>query len=59
MRLTTEEKKVVRRLTQHGLDLVEADMVAYKKGQKREQRKKIVKILNSIMSKIDKDLEEE
>lgn len=59
MRLTREEKQIVQRLVKHGLDLVAQDMVQYKKGQKKEQRKKLIKLLESIQNKIQKDLEEE
>ena len=59
MRLTLDEKKIVRILAQHGIDLVDADMVKYPKGKKREGRKKAKKLLESIIVKINKDIEEE
>jgi len=59
MRLTLQEKKIVQRLVLHGLDLVEADMVQYPKGKKREKKKELKKTLESINKKLLKDIEEE
>ena len=43
-----QEKKVVKRIVEHVIELEKLDLVAYTKGKKREERKKLQKILNSI-----------
>lgn len=52
MRLTTSEKKIVRSLAKYGLGLA-------KKNNKLENQKKLVKALESIIAKVEKDLAEE
>lgn len=59
MRLTLMEKKIVKRLVEHGLELIDQDMVSYHRGKKREESKMLKKNLNSILAKITKDLETE
>lgn len=59
MRLTLMEKKLVKRLVEHGLELIDQDMVSYHRGKKREEVKILKKNLNSILAKVTKDLETE
>ena len=59
MRLTVEEKKIVKRLTEHAIDLVSQDRVIYHRGKKREESKALKKALASILKKVTKDLESE
>lgn len=59
MRLTLIEKKIVKRLAEHGLELIDQDMVAYHRGRKREEVRMLKKNLNSIIVKVTKDLETE
>ncbi len=59
MRLTLNEKKIVKRLTEHAIELEKQDRILYHKGKKREERKELQKLLNSILKKVTKDIEEE
>ena len=59
MRLTLMEKKIVKKLTEHAIELEKEDMIEYHKGKKREERKELRKLLNSILKKVTKDIEEE
>lgn len=59
MRLTLTEKKIVKRLTEHAIELEQQDRILYHKGKKREERKELRKLLNSILKKVTKDIEEE
>ncbi len=59
MRLTLDEKKIVKRLVEHGIELEKQDRVLYHRGKKREERKELQKLLNSILKKVTKDIEEE
>lgn len=59
MRLTLNEKKIVKRLVEHGIELEKQDRVLYHRGKKREERKELQKLLNSILKKVTKDIEEE
>ncbi len=59
MRLTVTEKKIVKRLVEHAIDLDKQDRVLYHKGKKREERKELQKLLASILKKVTKDIEEE
>jgi len=59
MRLTLMEKKVVKKLTEHAIELEKQDRILYHKGKKREERKELQKLLNSILKKVNKDIENE
>ena len=59
MRLTLKEKKIVKRLTEHAIELEQQDRILYHKGKKREERKELRKLLDSILKKVTKDIEEE
>ena len=59
MRLTITEKKIVKRLTEHAMELVEQDRVVYHRGKKREESKALKKALASILTKVTKDIETE
>ena len=59
MRLTLMEKKIVKRLTEHAIELEQQDRILYHKGKKREERKELRKLLDSILKKVTKDIEEE
>ncbi len=59
MRLTLVEKKIVKRLTEHAIELEQQDRILYHKGKKREERKELRKLLDSILKKVTKDIEEE
>ena len=59
MRLTITEKKIVKRLTEHAIELEQQDRILYHKGKKREERKELRKLLDSILKKVTKDIEEE
>ena len=59
MRLTLNEKKIVKRLTEHAIELEKQDRILYHKGKKREERKELQKLLNSILKKVTKDIEQE
>lgn len=59
MRLTLMEKKIVKKLTEHAIELEKEDLIEYHKGKKREERKELRKLLNSILKKVTKDIEEE
>ena len=59
MRLTVTEKKIVKRLVEHAIDLDKQDRILYHKGKKREERKELRKLLDSILKKVTKDIEEE
>jgi hypothetical protein len=59
MRLTLTEKKIVKRLTEHAIELEQQDRILYHKGKKREERKELRKLLDSILKKVTKDIEEE
>lgn len=59
MRLTLMEKKIVKKLTEHAIELEKQDKVLYHKGKKREERKELQKLLNSILKKVSKDIENE
>ena len=59
MRLTLKEKKIVKRLTEHAIELEQQDRVSYHKGKKREERKELRKLLDSILKKVTKDIENE
>jgi len=59
MRLTVTEKKIVKRLVEHAIDLDKQDRILYHKGKKREERKELQKLLDSILKKVTKDIEEE
>ena len=56
MRLTTTEKKIVKRLTEHAIELVEQDRIAFHKGKKKVEKKELQKLLDSILNKITKDI---
>lgn len=59
MRLTLTEKKIVKKLTEHAIELEQQDRILYHKGKKREERKELRKLLDSILKKVTKDIEEE
>lgn len=59
MRLTLTEKKIVKRLTEHAIELEQQDRILYHKGKKRAERKELCKLLDSILKKVTKDIEEE
>jgi hypothetical protein len=59
MRLTLNEKKIVKRLVEHGIELEKEDRIKFHKGKVREERKELKKLLNSILIKVSKDIEEE
>lgn len=59
MRLTLMEKKIVKKLTEHAIELEKEDMIEYHKGKKKEERKELRKLLDSILKKVTKDIEEE
>lgn len=59
MRLTLMEKKVVKKLTEFAIKLEKEDLIEYHKGKKREERKELRKLLDSILKKVTKDIEEE
>lgn len=59
MRLTLMEKKIVKKLTEHAIELEKLDMIEYHKGKKREERKELRKLLSSILKKVTKDIESE
>lgn len=59
MRLTLMEKKIVKKLTEHAIELEQQDRILYHKGKKREERKELQKLLASILKKVTKDIEEE
>lgn len=59
MRLTLKEKKIVKRLTEHAIELEQQDRILYHKGKKREERKELRKLLDSILKKVTKDIEED
>lgn len=59
MRLTLTEKKIVKRLAEHAIELERQDRILYHKGKKREERKELRKLLDSILKKVTKDIEEE
>ena len=59
MRLTVTEKKVVKMLVEHAIDLDKQDRVTYHKGKKREERKELRKLLDSVLRKVTKDIGEE
>ena len=59
MRLTLMEKKIVKKLTEYAIELEKEDMIEYHKGKKREERKELRKLLDSILKKVTKDIEEE
>lgn len=59
MRLTLMEKKIVKRLTEHAIELEQQDRILYHKGKKRVERKELCKLLDSILKKVTKDIEEE
>lgn len=59
MRLTLAEKKIVKKLTEHAIELEKEDRIQYHKGKKREERKELQKLLGSILKKVTKDIEEE
>ena len=59
MRLTLIEKKIVKKLTEHAMELEKEDRVSYSKGKKREQRKELKKLLASILKKVSNDIEKE
>ena len=54
MRLTLDEKKIVKKLVEHGIELEKQDRVLYHRGKKREERKELQKLLNSILKKVTK-----
>lgn len=59
MRLILKEKKIVKRLVEHGIELEKEDRIKFQKGKVREERKELKKLLNSILTKVSKDIEEE
>ena len=59
MRLTLKEKKIVKRLVEHGIELEKEDRIKFHKGKVRDERKELKKLLNSILTKVSKDIEEE
>jgi hypothetical protein len=59
MRLTLAEKKIVKKLTEHAIELEKEDRIQYHRGKKREERKELQKLLGSILKKVTKDIEEE
>ena len=59
MRLTITEMKVVKMLVEHAIDLDKQDIVTYHKGKKREERKGLRKLLDSVLKKVTKDIDEE
>jgi len=59
MRLTITEKKVVKMLVEHAIGLDKQDRVTYHKGKKREERKELRKLLDSVLKKVTKDIDEE
>ena len=59
MRLTLMEKKIVKKLTEYAIELEKEDMIEYHKGKKREERKELRKLLDSILKKVTKDIESE
>ena len=59
MRLTLKEKKIVKRLVEHGIELEKEDRIKFHKGKVREERKELKKLLNSILTKVSKDIAEE
>lgn len=59
MRLTMTEKKIVKRLTEHAIELVEQDRIVYHRGKKKEESKALKKSLASILAKVTKDIEQE
>ena len=59
MRLTLMEKKIVKKLTEHAIELEKEDMIEYHKGKKREERKELRKLLDSVLRKVTKDIDEE
>lgn len=59
MRLTLMEKKIVKKLTEYAIELEKEDRIEYHKGKKKEERKELCKLLNSILNKVTKDIEEE
>ena len=59
MRLTVTEKKIVKKLTEHAMELVEQDRIVYHRGKKKEESKALKKALSSILTKVTKDIETE
>lgn len=53
------EKKIVKRLTEHAIELVEQDRIAFHKGKKKAEKKELQKLLDSILNKIIKDIDKE
>jgi CRISPR/Cas system CSM-associated protein Csm2 small subunit len=59
MRLTLTEKKIVKRLVEHAIELEQQDRIAYHKGKKRKEREELKKLLASILKKVSKDIDSE
>ena len=59
MRLTLNEKKIVKRLPEHAIELDKEDRILYHRGKKRAERKELQKLLFSILKKVSKDIDEE
>ena len=57
MRLTLTEKKIVKKLVEHAIELEKQDRILYHKGKKRQERKELQKLLSSILEKVSKDIE--
>ena len=57
MRLTLTEKKIVKKLIEHAIELEKQDRILYHKGKKRQERKELQKLLSSILEKVSKDIE--
>lgn len=56
MRLTLMEKKAVKMMTEHTLELNKQERV---QGKRKEDKKELNKLLASILKKVTKDIEEE
>jgi hypothetical protein len=56
MRLTLMEKKAVKMMTEHTLELNKQGRV---QGKRKEDKKELNKLLTSILKKVTKDIEEE
>jgi hypothetical protein len=59
MRLTLTEKKIVKKLVEHAIELEKQDRILYHRGKKRQERKELQKLLSSILEKVSKDIEAE
>ena len=57
MRLTLKEKKAVKMMTEHYLDLVKKERC--RDADKKKRKQQLVKLLESIINKTKKDIEEE